>query len=407
MKLQFQKLLKYKFITLLFLQSIIINGQENIIGSLDSLINISIKNKNFPGAQLYVKKHDSLIVNKSYGFHTYDSIIAVKNTHLYDLASLTKVLASTFSLMKLYDNNKLDLNKKLSFYFEDLKKSNKESTTIFQSLSHTSGWIPYISHQNFIKKKNGELKKSIVRKEKSRRFSTKINDNLFLRESYSKKIFKRIKKSKINVVGEYDYSGLFFFYVPELVHKISGLSFENYFNEKVIDGKNTTLLFNPLKSFNKEFVIPTEFDSNFRNTLVHGYVHDEAASFMGGVSGNAGLFGNAESIGVLLDFLKPKNKMFKESTIKKFTSYAFKNTSIRRGLGFDKPYQNKNQGDYPHGNLSDQTFGHTGFTGTMFWVDPKQELTIVFLTNRVYPNRSNESFYNDNVRRKLISIITQ
>lgn len=407
MKLQFQKLLKYKFITLLFLQSIIINGQENIIGSLDSLINISIKNKNFPGAQLYVKKYDSLIVNKSYGFHTYDSIIAVKNTHLYDLASLTKVLASTFSLMKLYDDNKLDLNKKLSFYFDDLKKSNKESTTIFQSLSHTSGWIPYISHQNFIKKKNGGLKKSIIRKEKSRRFSTKINDNLFLRESYSKKIFKRIKKSKINTVGEYDYSGLFFFYVPKLVHKISGLSFENYFNEKIVDGKNTTLLFNPLKSFNKEFVIPTEFDSNFRKTLVHGYVHDEAASFMGGVSGNAGLFGNAESIGVLLDFLKPKNKMFKESTITKFTSYAFKNTSIRRGLGFDKPYQNKNQGDYPHGNLSDQTFGHTGFTGTMFWVDPKQELTIVFLTNRVYPNRSNESFYDDNVRRKLISIITQ
>lgn len=407
MKLQFQKLLKYKFITLLFLQSIIINGQENIIGTLDSLINISIKNKNFPGAQLYVKKYDSLIINKSYGFHTYDSIIAVKNTHLYDLASLTKVLASTFSLMKLYDDNKLDLNKKLSFYFDDLKKSNKESTTIFQSLSHTSGWIPYISHQNFIKKKNGGLKRSIIRKEKSRRFSTKINDNLFLRESYSKKIFKRIKKSKINTVGEYDYSGLFFFYVPKLVNKISGLSFENYFNEKIVDGKNTTLLFNPLKSFNKEFVIPTEFDSNFRNTLVHGYVHDEAASFMGGVSGNAGLFGNAESIGVLLAFLKPKNKMFKESTIKKFTSYAFKNTSIRRGLGFDKPYQNKNQGDYPHENLSDQTFGHTGFTGTMFWVDPKQELTIVFLTNRVYPNRSNESFYDDNVRRKLISIITQ
>ena len=154
-------------------------------------------------------------------------------------------------------------------------------------------------------------------------------------------------------------------------------------------------------------VLALTLDSNFRKTLVHGYVHDEAASFMGGVSGNAGLFGNAESIGVLLDFLKPKNKMFKESTITKFTSYAFKNTSIRRGLGFDKPYQNKIQGDYPHGNLSDQTFGHTGFTGTMFWVDPKQELTIVFLTNRVYPNRSNESFYDDNVRRKLISIITQ
>ena len=131
--------------------------------------------------------------------------------------------------------------------------------------------------------------------------------------------------------------------------------------------------------------MPTEFDSNFRNTLVHGYVHDEAASFMGGISGNAGLFGNAESIGILLQDLDSKNGVFKQSTIEKFTSYAFNNTSVRRGLGFDKPYQNKEQGTYPNLNLSKKSYGHTGFTGTMFWVDPPKELTIVFLTNRVYP----------------------
>jgi CubicO group peptidase (beta-lactamase class C family) len=155
-------------------------GQIKTNKQIDSLINASIKNKNFPGAQVFIKIKDSILINKSYGFHTYDSIIPVKNTHLYDLASLTKVLASTFSIMKLYDEKKLDLDAKLSFYFKDLKNSNKKHTTLFQSLSHTSGWIPYISHQNFIKKRNGELKKSIVRNQSSNRFSLKISENLFL-----------------------------------------------------------------------------------------------------------------------------------------------------------------------------------------------------------------------------------
>jgi len=374
---------------------------------IDSLINTSIENKNFPGGQLFVKIKDSITINKSYGYHTYDSIISVKNTHLYDLASLTKVLAATFSLMKLYDENKLELNDKLSFYFPELRKSNKKSTTIFQSLSHTSGWIPYISHQNFIKKRNGEIKKSIIRSSKSTRFSNIISENLYLRNNYSKKIFKRIKKSKLDSVSNYKYSGLFFFYVPLLVEKISGLTFEKYFRKNIINKKNITLLFNPKNSFNKEFIVPSEYDSIFRKNLVHGYVHDEAASFMGGVSGNAGLFGNAESIGILLNDLAPSSSVFKESTIQKFTSYAYKNSSIRRGLGFDKPYPKQVNSNYPNPNLSKESYGHTGFTGTMFWVDPEKKLTIVFLTNRVYPTRLNESFYDDNVREKLIDILTQ
>ena len=128
---------------------------------------------------------------------------------------------------------------------------------------------------------------------------------------------------------------------------------------------------------------------------------------MGGVSGNAGLFGNAESVGVLLSDLESNSSMFSQNTIKKFTSYAFENSSIRRGLGFDKPYQNKEHGNYPNPNLSNYSFGHTGFTGTMFWVDPQKELTIVFLTNRVYPSRINNSFYANNVRSKLIDILIE
>jgi len=372
---------------------------------IDSLINSSITLKNFPGAQLFVKYNDSTIINKSYGFHTYDSIIKVDNKHLYDLASLTKVLASTFSLMKLYDENKLELNDKISDYFPELKRSNKKHTTIFESLSHTSGWVPYISHQNFIKKRNGDLKRSIVRNKMHKRFSVQMNNNLFLKNSYSKKLFKRIRKSKLNTVNAYDYSGLFFFYVPKLIHKVTGLNFENYFYNTFINKKEITLLFNPTNVFSKKIIVPSEYDSIFRKELVHGFVHDEAASFMGGISGNAGLFGNAQSVGSLLNFLGPNSTMFKQATVHKFTSYAFKNSKIRRGLGFDKPYSNDEYGEYPNKNLSKDSFGHTGFTGTMFWVDPEKKLTIVFLTNRVYPSRKNQSFYENNVRSKLIDLL--
>ena len=372
---------------------------------IDSLINSSITLKNFPGAQLFVKYKDSIIINKSYGFHTYDSIIKVDNKHLYDLASLTKVLASTFSLMKLYDENKLELNDKISDYFPELKRSNKKHTTIFESLSHTSGWVPYISHQNFIKKRNGDLKRSIVRNKMHKRFSVQMNNNLFLKNSYSKKLFKRIRKSKLNTVNAYEYSGLFFFYVPKLIHKVTGLNFENYFYNTFINKKEITLLFNPTNVFSKKIIVPSEYDSIFRKELVHGFVHDEAASFMGGISGNAGLFGNAQSVGSLLNFLGPNSTIFKQATVHKFTSYAFKNSKIRRGLGFDKPYSNDEYGEYPNKNLSKDSFGHTGFTGTMFWVDPEKKLTIVFLTNRVYPSRKNQSFYENNVRSKLIDLL--
>ena len=397
--------MRFKILLLLILFVSKVQSQTSKSEKIDSLINSSITLKNFPGAQLFVKFKDSIIINKSYGFHTYDSIIKVKQKHVYDLASLTKVLASTFSIMKLYDEDKLQLEEKVSDYFPELKRSNKKNTTIFQSLSHTSGWIPYISHQNFIKKRNGNLKKSIVRTKMDKRFSIKMNNNLFLKNTYSKKLFKRIKKSKLNRIDSYDYSGLFFFYVPNLIYKMTGYSFENYFKNTFINKKEIALTFNPTKVFSKDKIVPSEYDSIFRKGLIHGFVHDEAASFMGGVSGNAGLFGNAEGVGNLLSFLESNSTMFKQSTIQKFTSYAFENSQIRRGLGFDKPYSNNEYGEYPNKNLSKTSFGHTGFTGTMFWVDPEKKLTIVLLTNRVYPSRKNESFYTNDVRSKLIDLL--
>ena len=380
---------------------------NNIDFRVDSLINSSISQKAFPGAQVYIKIGEEILTNKSFGYHTYDSIVKVENNHVYDLASLTKVLASTIALMKLYEDFDLNLNDPVSKYFPELKKSNKKNTTFNEVLSHTSGWTPYINHHYLLKRKKGKLKRSIIRNKKSKRFNLKVSKNLFLRESYHKKIFKRIKKSEVNIPGEYLYSGLFFFYVPRLVEKITSQKYEDYLNGTFYQNiKNNSLGFNPSDYSN---VVPTEQDDFFRNTLVHGTVHDEAASLFGGRSGNAGLFGSAQSIGELIKVLETwafnnSNTLLKKSTITKFTEYAIPESNIRRGLGFDKPTREIEK-NYPNKNLSEQSFGHTGFTGTFFWTDPKAKLSIVFLTNRVYPTRQNQKLYEKNIRSKLLDIV--
>ena len=380
---------------------------NNIDFRVDSLINSSISQKAFPGAQVYIKIGEEILTNKSFGYHTYDSIVKVENNHVYDLASLTKVLSSTIALMKLYEDFDLNLNDPVSKYFPELKKSNKKNTTFNEVLSHTSGWTPYINHHYLLKRKKGKLKRSIIRNKKSKRFNLKVSKNLFLRESYHKKIFKRIKKSEVNIPGEYLYSGLFFFYVPRLVEKITSQKYEDYLNGTFYQNiKNNSLGFNPSDYSN---VVPTEQDNFFRNTLVHGSVHDEAASLFGGRSGNAGLFGSAQSIGELIKILETwafnnSNTLLKKSTITKFTEYAIPESNIRRGLGFDKPTREIEK-NYPNKNLSEQSFGHTGFTGTFFWTDPKAKLSIVFLTNRVYPTRQNQKLYEKNIRSKLLDIV--
>ncbi len=169
--------------------------------------------------------------------------------------------------------------------------------------------------------------------------------------------------------------------------------------------------FNPLTKNSKDIIAPTELDTIFRKQLVHGFVHDETAAIMGGVSGNAGLFGNAKDIGkiseMFLNYGVYNNERFlSRNTIKYFTNPGnYKNAKETRGLGFDKPRFNSQDILYPSEKLSMNSYGHTGFTGTFFWIDPKNDLIIVLLTNRVYPHRSYENLYDLDIRRKLIDLI--
>ena len=395
---------------IVFVLFISLNSYSQIEKSIDSLINSSIKLNAFPGAQLYIKK-GNYEYKKSYGFHTYDSLTKVEDDHLFDLASITKSLAGTLAIMKMKDDYNFDIDKNLKYYLNDFNKTKQGETSIKDLLTHTSGWRPYISHQQYLVKKNGKLKKRFVKKSLSKKFSNQLSRSLYIKNNYYKVIKKRIKKTELNNVGTYRYSGLFFCLIPEITKNLTGENFDKYLNDKFYSPMGLSATFNPLNKYNIEKIVPTEIDNNFRKELIQGTVHDETAAIMGGISANAGLFSNAEDLSVILKMILNKGihnnkQMIDSETVELFTKNHIKNDSLNnRGLGFDKVRIVSENKVYPNEKLSNKSFGHTGFTGTMFWVDPEKDLILVFLTNRVYPNRDEGSFYEVDVRNKLFEII--
>ena len=395
---------------IVFVLFIYLNSYSQIEKSIDSLINSSIKLNAFPGAQLYIKK-GNYEYKKSYGFHTYDSLTKVEDDHLFDLASITKSLAGTLAIMKMKDDYNFDINKNLKFYLNDFNKTKQGETSIKDLLTHTSGWRPYISHQQYLVKKNGKLKRKFVKKSLSKKFSNQLSRSLYINKNYYKVIKKRIKKTELNNIGTYIYSGLFFCLIPEIIKNITGENLDKYLNDKFYLPLGLSATFNPLNKYNIEKIVPTEIDNNFRKELIQGTVHDETAAIMGGISANAGLFSNAEDLSVILKMILNKGihnnkQMIDSETVELFTKNHIKNDSLNnRGLGFDKVRIVSENKVYPNKKLSNKSFGHTGFTGTMFWVDPESDLILVFLTNRVYPNRDEGNFYKVDIRNKLFEII--
>jgi len=381
-------------------------GFSQNTNSIDSLINNSIKLKAFPGAQLYIKK-GNFIYNKSYGYHTYDSINKLKEHHLFDLASLTKTIAGTLSIMKLVEKYDLDINSPISKYLTDFKRTPLGKSKIKDLLAHTAGWRPYISHHFKMIKKNGDLKNRFISKNKKNGYLP-LTKNLYVKSKYIKTIKKRIKKTKLTEVGNYNYSGLFFCLIPEIVENISESNFERFLDENFYSHLNNSITFNPLRKNELNNIVPTEFDLTFRGELIHGTVHDETAALMGGVSANAGLFASAKDLAKLLNIISKKNSpLINDDIFQLFTENQIKNDTINnRGLGFDKVrYVSNGTEIYPHPKLSKKSFGHTGFTGTMYWADKQNDLIFVFLTNSVYPNRNKNTLSELEVRRKLLDLI--
>lgn len=386
---------------------------------VDSIMTQAIEAKAFPGATLLVTKSGSIIFNKTYGFHTYDSVQKVTPGDLYDLASVTKVTAALPAIMKLVDEGELDLDEKFSSYWKPWKRrKDKRDLTLREILAHQAGLEPYIVFLNDILKEDGSFKHRFVRSEKSRRFSVETYNGLFLNKRFVRKMYRKINRSEVSEEKKYKYSGLTFLLYPQIVENLTGIPYEQYLQENFytpLDAEN--IMFNPEKHhFPESRIIPTEGDSVYRKAYVKGWVHDENASLLGGVSGNAGLFATAEDLAKLMQMyvnmgVYNNKRYISEATLKEFTRVQYPENDNRRGLGFDKPYLNNAENalpdSYPNPEVSASSFGHSGFTGTFVWADPERELVFVFLSNRVYPTRTHTAIYDLNVRPRLMHVFYQ
>jgi len=376
--------------------------------TLDSILQTSIDSAAFPGAQLLVARKGKIVYNKNVGYHTYAKKRPVQFGDLYDLASVSKTTTATPALMYLYDKGLFDLDAKWQDYFSGFDNSNKADLDFRSVLAHQAKLIPYIVFWAKAKRKNGSYKWFTFKTKPSERFPIRITDHLFLHRNYKKKIYKGIKKSKLREEVGYKYSGLSFLLFPDFVKAATGQAFDEFLYQtfyRPIGAKR--LVFNPNNYYPLEEIVPTELDTFFRKTLVHGSVHDENAAMLGGISSNAGLFGNATDLAKLLQlFLNGGSyggkQYIQASTIKEFTSCQFCEQDNRRGLGFDKPLiEYDAKAAYIAKSASPESYGHSGFTGTFFWVDPAEDLLVVFLSNRVHPTRANRKLYSLNIRPSL------
>ncbi|GAA3572870.1 hypothetical protein GCM10022395_22660 [Snuella lapsa] len=370
-----------------------------------------IQQQAFPGAQLLVAKQGKIIFHQYYGYHTYDSIQKVALNDIYDLASVTKIIGPLPALMKLYEEGKLDLDIPFSTYWRPWRHlKDKKNITLRELLAHQSGLQPYIIFLNEVLRGN-HLKKRFARSRISRRFPNEAYPGIFINRRFKKKVYRMISRSKVNDKKEYLYSGLASLIYPELIENLSGIPYTTYLQSQFFTplGCNT-LGYLPAKKEFKNNIVPTEVDTLFRKELTKDWVHDENAALLGGISGNAGLFATAKDLAIFMQMYMQKGvyaskRYFKEETVNTFIKVQYPENGNRRGLGFDKPLLGNDTLDlkeaYPAPQVSSESFGHAGFTGTFVWADPQNKLVFIFLSNRVYPSRTHSNIYNLNIRTEL------
>ncbi len=388
----------------------------NKLKRIDQIAAEMIRSKAAPGCQVLVVKDGKIAFHKAYGYHTYLRKKAVQLDDVYDLASVTKVAATTISLMKLYENGQLDINKPLGYYLPELKGSNKANLLIRDILAHQSGlkpWIPFYT-RTLDKETKLPLFGQYYSKTKTKKYSIPVAHNMFFdKDKVDAIIWERIYKQNLRGKTNYKYSDLGFYLFARLIHKVSGKTLDEYVAENFYRPMGLARIqFNPLqKGVYKSSIIPTDDDQYFRFQKVHGHVHDMGAAMLGGVSGHAGLFSTANDLACVYQMLVNGgefggNRYLKASTIAKFTTQYDPNS--RRGLGFDrKGINTKNPKNSVNvaWQASNKTFGHLGFTGIGSWADPEHKVIYLFLSNRTYPNMENMGLIRKDIRTRIHEVI--
>lgn len=376
---------------------------------IDSLIHLGLKEKMMPGAQVLVARGGKIIYQKSFGKHQYNSKIPVKNEDVYDLASLTKILATLPMLMELVDKEVIHLDTRLDEMLPEYASSDKASIKLIDLLTHYNrlqAWIPF--YRKTLDSKTKQPDSKYYQTTYSEKFNIPVAENLYMRSDYKDSIYQVIRESKLRPKKSYRYSDLPFYilqkYIEDYYEDRLDHLVETHFYDKI--GANLTYL--PLAKFSKEQIPPTERDNYFRHQEIQGYVHDQGAAMMGGVSGHAGLFGNANDIAKIMQMFVWEGsygatEFISPDTFRLFNTCYYCDQDVRRGIGFDKPQL----GDVGPtcGCVSMTSFGHSGFTGTFAWADPEEEIVYVFLSNRTYPDAENKKLIQTNLRSNIQAVI--
>ncbi|HYK77485.1 MAG TPA: serine hydrolase, partial [Daejeonella sp.] len=368
---------------------------------IDAIVAEAIREKATPGAVVMVIKNGNVIFNKAYGTHTYDTQVPTKITDIFDLASVTKTSATTIAVMRLYEQGKLKLDTNIGAYIPKARHTNKNDISVREVMLHQAGFIPYIPFYQ-------RLKPGDYSRDSSAAYPVKVADNYYMRKGYFDQVmWPEMLKSPVVTRGKYVYSDLSMYFMKEMVERQSGQHLEKYVLDQFYQPLGMqTAGFNPRNRFAKDRIVPTENDTFFRKTLLEGYVHDQGAAMVGGVSGHAGLFASANDLAILYQMLLNRGyyggeQYFKPQTVDMFA--ARQSSVSRRGLGFDRWDPDSTKG-YPSKLASPETYGHTGYTGTCVWVDPKYHLVYIFLSNRVNPSVS-DKLLQLNIRSRIQDVV--
>lgn len=381
----------------------------SIMRKLDSIARSCIEVQAAPGLTVLVAKEGRVVWDKSYGHFKYDKKTPVNTTNIYDLASVSKVAATTLALMKLYDDSLYRINQTVDQLLPDTKGSVVGPIVLQDLLTHQAGltaWIPFYKQTL---NSDGTLNPLYYNQSSIPGFTTQVADNIFMRDDYRDSIWLQIINTPLKEKKKYVYSDLTMYIARRIVENLSGSTLDQYVETNFYQPLNLEHTgYNPLQRFPKSAVVPTETDNYFRFQTVQGYVHDMGAAMMGGVEGHAGLFSNSHDLAVLFQMLLNEGfyggrQYIQPETVALFTK---KQSNIsRRGLGWDKAETNPAKGSPCSSYASDRTFGHQGFTGICVWADPEYDLLFIFLSNRVQPTADPNRLSSENIRNKMMDVV--
>lgn len=381
------------------------------LSKIDSVAFGIIEKKMTPGLQVLVARHGKVIYEKSFGYHTYKKKQKVKVTDVYDLASLTKILGGLPLIMKSEEIGLFDLDDTLGSLLQEYSSSNKDTLTVKEILSHTArlqAWIPF--HLSTLDSISQKPLSKYYASNKSDLFSIEVAKDMYMRTDLMDSIYVQIEKAPQRKVPGYKYSGLPFFMFKKYIEETFGTTMDVLAHQFFYKPMGTESLgFLPLKFVDKKRIVPSEEDDYFRHQTLKGHVHDMSAAMMGGVSGNAGLFANANDVAKFMQMylqggVYGGHRFLESHTVSKFNKRYFVKDTVRRGLGFDKP-QLDPEVKATCGCMSDNSFGHSGFTGTYTWADPDSDLVYVFLSNRTYPTMQNNLLVEEDIRTKVQALV--